>query len=265
VEITDERTLAVLNLTEENNNYIKNVLPVKMEEFQKQIDGAVESFFYEYDPSLDNEPASLWDTDAKKKMHLADTFTNINTGYSWRWALIDNEYQWIEISDTAIVEALLVAGRAQDTADQKRRTFTDIPYTPYDEGDLWVQGEKGDIMRCIFSREKGEFNPADWEKAGKYTDDSALEFFINGDYKNQLNEIKQQIDTRAETWYQATDPALQWTTASLKELHIGDLWYDTKKDQTFMWNGVQWVTQGVPDEVFDKIDGKAAIYVEQPE
>lgn len=278
VEITDERTLSALKLAEdahaaaaeaeknarEAKEYIDNILPSKLEELQNQIDGAIESFFYKYDPTTSNEPASLWTTEEQKAMHLNDTFTNLESGYSWRWTVNGGVYGWTEISDTATVKALVAAGQAQDTADQKRRVFVATPYTPYDEGDLWVQGETGDIMRCSKSRASGNFVSSDWVKASKYTDNSALEAFIQGDYKNQLASIQSQMDKRAETWYQVEDPSLQWTTDALKQQHVGDLWYDINKAQSFMWNGSEWVVQGVPDEVYDKIDGKSSIYTSQP-
>lgn len=271
IEITDERTLSALKLAEEAEKnareakeYIDNILPSKLEELQNQIDGAIESFFYKYDPTTSNEPASLWTTEEQKAMHLNDTFTNLESGYSWRWTVNEGIYGWTEISDTATVKALVAAGQAQDTADQKRRVFVVTPYTPYDEGDLWVQGETGDILRCSNSRTSGNFDSSDWVKASKYTDDSALETFLNGAYKEQLEAIQSQIDSRAETWYQSTDPSLQWTTDALKQQHVGDLWYDINKAQSFMWNGSEWVVQGVPDEVYDKIDGKSSIYTSQP-
>ena len=278
VEITDERTLAALRIAQEAHDfaeeakakanevksYIDGVLPSELEALQKQIDGAIESYFHKYDPTSGNEPASSWQTPEQKKAHLNDTFTNLSTGRSWRWAVDGETYGWVEITDTATVEALRLAGLAQDTADSKRRVFVDTPYTPYDIGDLWVQGETGDILRCSVSKDTGSFTSSDWVKASKYTDDSALEKFISGDFKMQIENIQSQMDRRAETWYQSTDPSLYWNTDELKQLHIGDLWYDTNRDQSFMWNGTQWVTQGVPDEVFDKIDGKSSIYTSRP-
>ena len=64
------------------------------------------------------------------------------------------------------------AAEAQDTADQKRRTFVSTPYTPYDVGDLWVQGSAGDIMRCVKARQTGNYVASDWDKASMYTDDT---------------------------------------------------------------------------------------------
>lgn len=149
---------------------------------QSQIDGAIESFFYEYDPTTSNAPASSWKTDEDKNKHLNDTFTNLQSGRSWRWTKSGSTFKWTEITDTATTEALKKAGQAQDTADSKRRVFVSTPYTPYDVGDLWVQGTNGDIMRCKVQRLSGGYNAADWVKASKYTDDSKLNEFIGGDF-----------------------------------------------------------------------------------
>jgi phage minor structural protein len=137
-----------------------------------QLDGKVESWFYSYDPTTSNEPASLWTTDADKESHVGDTFTNIDNGYSWRYLFKDNAYQWVRIADTDAQLALEAASRAQDTADGKRRVFVTQPAPPYDIGDLWVQGTSGDIMRCKTSKLSGTYSASDWEKASKYTDDA---------------------------------------------------------------------------------------------
>lgn len=91
-----------------------------------------------------------------------------------------------------------------------------------------------------------------------------LNAFINGDYKNQIADIQTQIDGKAQTWYQSNNPADEWTTDAEKAKHKGDLWYNTTNQKTFYWDGYSWVQQNVPTEVFDKIDGKAQIFVKQP-
>lgn len=50
-----------------------------------------------------------------------------------------------------------------------------------------------------------------------YTDDSALNTFLNGSYKNTLTEVRSQIDGKAETWRQESDPATAWTTTAEKQ------------------------------------------------
>ncbi len=104
----------------------------------------------------------------------SDKTTNPDAGKSWRWVKEeDGTYKWTPIADSDAVKALQEAARVQDTADAKRRVFVVTPTTPYDVGDIWTQGEGGDIMRCIESRATGNFESSDWDKASKYTDDTA--------------------------------------------------------------------------------------------
>lgn len=62
----------------------------------------------------------------------------------------------------------------KSSADSKVRCFGTTPTPPYDVGDIWMQGDGGDILRCQVSRAEGaDYNAADWVKASKYTDDTA--------------------------------------------------------------------------------------------
>lgn len=62
----------------------------------------------------------------------------------------------------------------KSSADSKARCFGTTPTPPYDVGDIWMQGDGGDILRCQVSRAEGaDYNAADWVKASKYTDDTA--------------------------------------------------------------------------------------------
>ena len=63
---------------------------------------------------------------------------------------------------------------AQVTANSKSKTFVIQPAPPYKAGDLWVQGDGGEIMRCKdgIDRTSGSYTASDWELASKYTDDT---------------------------------------------------------------------------------------------
>ena len=89
---------------------------------------------------------------------------------------------------------------------------------------------------------------------------------LQKEFNNKLTDLEKQDDKKAETWYQESDPSTAWTTSEDKAKHKGDLWYDTSKQVTKIYNGKDWeVTKTTPpDEVFDKIDGKAQIFVSQP-
>ena len=89
---------------------------------------------------------------------------------------------------------------------------------------------------------------------------------LQKEFNNKLTDLEKQDDKKAETWYQESDPSTAWTTSEDKAKHKGDLCYDTSKQVTKIYNGKDWeVTKTTPpDEVFDKIDGKAQIFVSQP-
>jgi hypothetical protein len=162
-----------LSVYDDAVNFIDNVLPDDLARLQNQIDDNIESWFYHYDPSLTNIPASDWTTTELREAHLDDTFTNLDTGQSWRFTKDGSVYGWTLLADSAATKALVLAGQAKDTADGKRRVFVAQPYPPYDVGDLWVQGSAGDIMRCQTGRLSGSYVASDWVKASKYTDDTA--------------------------------------------------------------------------------------------
>lgn len=139
---------------------------------QAQIDGQIESFFYDYEPSLQNKPASEWTSTEERKKHEGDLFYWKSTGYAYRFMQDGATWKWQMIQDNDISKALAQAEKAQDTADGKRRTFVIQPSPPYDIGDLWSQ-DGGDILTCVVARAKGSvYASSDWKKLNKYTDDT---------------------------------------------------------------------------------------------
>ena len=238
-------------------NTFKEEYKNDMASYKEQLDEKVETWFYNYAPTTQNKPASDWTTDTLKSQHAGDLFYNTSNGYTYRWT----GTAWARIKDNDINTAMTAASKAQDTADGKRTVFTSQPTVPYDEGDLWASG--GDdgktLMVCVKSRTTGSFTSSEWVKAN----DSDLNAFAKT-IENSLNGIQDQLDKKAETWYQSTDPSTSWTTDTAKKEHKGDLWYNTSNNQTFFWNGTKWDKQDVPTEVFDKIDGKSSIYVSKP-
>lgn len=139
---------------------------------QAQIDGQIESFFYDYEPSLQNKPASEWTSTEERKKHEGDLFYWKSTGYAYRFMQDGATWKWQMIQDNDISKALAQAEKAQDTADGKRRTFVIQPSPPYDIGDLWSQ-DGGDILTCVVARTKESvYASSDWKKLNKYTDDT---------------------------------------------------------------------------------------------
>lgn len=147
-------------------------------DLQDQIDGQIETFYYDYEPTLQNKPASDWTSAAERKKHIGDLFFNKTTGYAYRFMQDGATWGWTLVQDTDITKAMKAAEDAQDTADHKRRVFVTKPQPPYDIGDLWSQSEDegGDILTCTVSRAKGaSYVQSDWQKLNKYTDDTKAE------------------------------------------------------------------------------------------
>ena len=148
---------------------------------QKELDGQIETYFYSYAPTLNNIPASEWTTDALKAQHEGDLFYDKSTGNGYRFVKNNGTYQWVQIGDATILQALAAAAEAQDTADGKRRNFINTPTPPYDVGDIWMDGSK--ILVCIRAKAAGEsYSLSDWEERVAYTDDSTAIAIANGTY-----------------------------------------------------------------------------------
>lgn len=281
----------------EVEKFITEVYSPQIKVLQEQIDGQIEAFFGDYVPDGNNEPASTWTDNATKEKHLGDLFYIVNNeeygGQAYRYAKINGEYKWDYVKDTAVVKALADAANAQSTANSKKRIFGSEPVPPYDIDDLWVQGKTGDILKCQKAKVEGaSYDADDWVRASKYTDDSAVTTFIKGVFADTIESLQEQLDGKIQTWSQDTDPALEWTETEEipwtdvdgnsildvdgneilivwekgKYVHKGDLWQNTANNANtrWRWDGNEWVEQKAPDYLFDKIDGKAAVYFEQP-
>lgn len=152
-------------------------------DLQNQIDGAIETWFYDGVPTLKTEPASGWDTDMMKN-HLGDLYYDNKTGKAYRFAKDGSTYKWIIITDTELTKAIEDSSQALKDAKSKRRIFGSQPVPPYDVNDMWVNATypsdgstyKNEILKCSTAKAEGEeFNISDWKLASKYTDDTKAE------------------------------------------------------------------------------------------
>lgn len=153
-------------------------------DLQNQIDGAIETWFYDGVPTLSNAPAIGWTTDKDKKTHLGDLYYDNKTGKAYRFAKDGSTYKWIIITDTELTKAIEDSSQALKDAKSKRRIFGSQPVPPYDVNDMWVNATypsdgstyKNEILKCSTAKAEGEeFDIADWKLASKYTDDTKAE------------------------------------------------------------------------------------------
>ena len=191
-------------LTEDQvNNLIKNSQVIA--DLQNQVDGAIETWFYEGEPTLTNAPASSWTTDKDKDTHLGDLYYDNKTGKAYRFAKDGSIYKWTIITDTDIAKALSDASKAQETADGKMKVFSTQPIPPYQLGDIWVNATypsdgstyKNEVLRCQTKKAAGsQFVIGDWIKASKYTDDTVANAAKAAAEKAQKAAEKAQGDIR---------------------------------------------------------------------
>ena len=153
-------------------------------DLQNQIDGAIETWFFDGIPTLKNAPAINWKTDKDKETHLGDLYYDNKTGKAYRFAKDGSTYKWIIITDTELTKALEDSRQALKDAKSKRRIFGSQPVPPYDVNDMWVNATypndgstyKNEILKCSTAKAEGEkFDIADWKLASKYTDDTVAE------------------------------------------------------------------------------------------
>lgn len=214
----------------------------KVDKLQEQVDGKVEQYFYNYDPTLENWPAMSWKDDTTKKAHNGDLFYNTDSKKGWQWTY-DEETKtgsWVEVTDKDTLDTLEAASKAQDTGDGKRQVFTadaskgEHPEPPYDAGDLWFNGE--DILVCTVARTASDkYNASDWVKKDSYASKDDMKNYVDGVTK----DMQDQIDSKAEQHFYAYDPTLDnepaksWTTDEEKEKHVDDLFYNTETGKAY--------------------------------
>ena len=195
----------------------KLAMETTVNDLQGQIDGAIESWFYDPTPTLGNLPASLWTTDEDKHTHLGDLYYSAE-GRAYRFQLNSetNTYYWNEIVDTDIVKALENAKTAQDTADSKRKTFVRQPTASdsYDIGDIWLNATyddgttkyDNDMLRAVTAKAAGEaFSIEHWTLASKYTDDTVAKEALESAKK--ANETAGKLQTTVSSMKDFTDEA----------------------------------------------------------
>lgn len=164
----------------ENLDEFATTVNGSLKDLQDQIDGAIETWFYDPVPTLTNQPAVNWTTEKDKNTHLGDLYYDSN-GKAYRFQLTGTTYEWKVLTDSDITKALADAKKAQDTADSKRKIFVRQPLDTetYEVGDLWVNATFGstysnDVLRCKTAKTAGtSFSINHWGKASKYTDDQA--------------------------------------------------------------------------------------------
>ncbi len=249
---------AIANIQKWTNEY-ETKFSNLAKDVKDQKDQSIIVWYLEYEPTIDNTPANKWNTETLRSEHIGDIVYDIKNNHSYRWT----GSAWVQIKDADFNEAMKAAkdadakaGAAGDLADSKRRIFYSdtTPTEPFDKGDLWIKQVKDKTETWVY-------NGTTWVKS----EDKDLADF-SGAINKELTGIKGQLDGKAETWYQNTNPRNEetgeWESGGTDKSHKGDIWYDTTNGTTKYWTGSSWEKMDIPKDVFDTIDGKSSIFVD---
>ena len=195
---TANNAMTQLGATNQELASLTTVVSNNYKELQGQIDGAIATWFYDYEPNTPNTlPTSEWTTDTIKDQHLGDLFYIIEdkekAGQCYRYAKIDNVYKWVIVEDVEVAKAIADAATAQATADGKATIYTGTttPTNPQ-SGDLWMKSANDGILTYV---------NGSWVEYNKYTDDAlATEAKNTADTaKNTADNAKQTADSASQT------------------------------------------------------------------
>jgi hypothetical protein len=108
-----------------------------IENLQNQIDGSIETFTGDEEPTLENYPANTWN-ESEYASHVGDLYTGSSTsnisGYWYRFEY-DNDsdtYSWQLITDSEITQAIQTANEALSTANSLANTLANDYSTTID-------------------------------------------------------------------------------------------------------------------------------------
>lgn len=234
---------------------------------EEQSDGS--NIYYLHDKPTLKESQIVWKMTAEAVAVSSDGGKTWNAGLTVDGTLISKIMTTIGINfDWGVGGELVI----QDASG------TETLYVNAETGEVRISASavsiKGESIDTVISR-----------LSKKILDD-----FVDGEYADNIKDIENSIDKKAESWYQENDPSIEWTVTEEtylldsdgenildengnpfltvwekeKSIHEGDLWKVPSTGDEFIYISGNWVKSKVPDDLFDFIDGKAQIFVNTP-
>lgn len=167
-----------------DSSFVTVTYPGDILDLQEQIDGKIETWYTNTDPSLS------WGGDDVD--HIGDMWWNTSTHKLARWL----GSAWSnDIEDQKAIDAYANAATAQDTADGKRRVFVSTPTIPYDIGDLWDRGSTLGLWRASVAQTTA-YSLSDWAVVADTTsDNTAADIVDQGNFATLDQVTSSNIST----------------------------------------------------------------------
>lgn len=266
-------------------NFINNTYNDEIKDINNKIDGKANSYVQEYPPHdeyLNVEQTSEYDG------WLGDIWRKISSGEDFKYVRIKNvdgtySYRW-EAQSASIPDSLF------DLIDGKATIFFSKPDS-YSARDCWIlendtvhpPNKKGTMLFSI--KDNDHYDATDWVDLisyitrGEYEDyKKEVENWINNTYTEEIKNINSKIDNKADSYVQEDKPHPEYNNIAENTEYngwLGDIWRkissgadykylrSQNKDGTFNYYW-ELQTTTIPDDIFDKIDGKSSIYFSKP-
>ena len=168
------------------SDFINNTYELDKLEIQEQIDGKVQTYYQENDPSKE------WITDLDKGRHIGDYWYNTTNDTQWRYNRIINgstiTYGWGQVN---IPKAVF------DTIDSKKSIYTEKP-TSYQKDDLWIIEESLSDEDLPVGTEENPIAKGDWVFSIANSDTYNKEHWVKRDEDISMTYIKQHYYTIGE-------------------------------------------------------------------
>lgn len=138
------------------------------------------------------------------------------------------------------------------------------------DGDTYFDLDNGEIGGRIVFTSNGQQKTL--EQLGAETLENKN--YINNTLPGVLSEIQGQLDGKIESWFQTSDPAMEWTTDDIKTKHVGDMWFNSAENALKRYStAFDWVeihdqkaidAYDKADKAQDTADGKRQVFVDTP-
>ena len=155
---------------------VDNLTGIIIPDMQNQLDGAIQSWDGEVEPTLNNYPANEWFDEEtgrdERAKHVGDTYiyyttdsegNTVSSRYNFRF--VDGVYKWELIADSVSAELEVKLRELTGTVGKKNSiTYSNnVPTPAYNIDDLWIK-EDGSMYICRAQKMEGmQGSDADWE------------------------------------------------------------------------------------------------------
>lgn len=212
--VTNKTLVDALTQHESDISDLDSKIDDEVEALNERIDGAIETFTGTVVPTLNNTPASQWNTDALKDQHVGDVYYVVNgqsaqNGYCYRFTKSGSTYSWQLIKDSDVTAALSRLQTAEgkigdiETFDETVSSFmtdTDDELSSLKAKDTQLETSLGDkVSTSTFNTvsQKVNSNEANITSMSTVLTNNGLTSSTN--ITNTVNSVKQTADTNTSS------------------------------------------------------------------